>query len=112
MEASTMVQASPDNDASLPEERRASQAVVLARVEGGTAHFALTTEVAGLPRDVPDDTTVWLLALDLFDDGAQLVISRFTDTGWFTAAEVLARVPLLPLHGAGRAARRREERGQ
>src|SRR5262249_61313353 len=98
MEASTMVQASPDNDASLPEESRASQAVVLAHVEGGTAHFALATEVAGLPRDVPAETTVWLLAVDLFDDASQLVLSRYTNTGSFSVDDGLGQVAVLPLH--------------
>src|SRR5262249_57616851 len=98
-----MVQASPDNDASLPEERRASQAVVLARVEGGTAHFALATEVAGLPRDVPDDTVVWLLELAAFDAEAQVAIAAVSDIGWVSLDDPLLYVPRVPTaSGAGR----------
>src|SRR5262249_57655227 len=99
-----MVQASPDNDASLPEERRASQAVVLARVEGGTAHFALATEVAGLPRDVPDDTVVWLLELAAFDAEAQVAIAAVSDIGWVRLADLPPYpAPLPPPPRAARA---------
>jgi hypothetical protein len=96
----------------LPEGRRAAQAVVLTRVENGVVRFALATEMVGLPRDVPDDTVVGLFRIGLFDDAAQLVISAFTNTGWFTVADVIGQVAVLPVHGAGRAARRRAERGQ
>ena len=89
-------------------------AVVISRVEQGVVRILLATEEAALPSPatLEDGAVVWLLDLAAFDESARLIISEFLDRGWFTLADVLAHVQVLPVHGGGRAARRREERGQ
>jgi hypothetical protein len=113
MEASTMVPASPD-DAELTDPFSVPQdAVLITSVEQRAMRYLLATEPAGLPATLEDDAVIGLFNLGLFDADAQAVIGMFLDVGWFTINDIVAVVAQVPTtHGAGRAGRRRAERGQ
>src|SRR5262245_14779956 len=99
---------------SVPEPVTAPQdAVLITRVDEGAVRYLLATERAGLPSTHEADAIVWLFTLDAFDAEAQLVIAQFVNASWFGIDDVIATVAHVPTtHGAGRAARRRAERGQ
>jgi hypothetical protein len=96
-----------------PETRAALPApILISTVRDGEVHFWFATTPSALPTTLEDDAVVGMFNLGLFDADAQAVIGMFLDVGWFTLDDivaVVAQVPTTP--AAGRAARRRAERG-
>ena len=94
---------------SVPEPVTAPQdAILISTVRDGVVQFCFATTAGALPAPIAADAGVLsLFTLEAFDDAARLVIAEFLDRGWFTLADVLAHVQVLPVHGGGRAARRR-----
>jgi hypothetical protein len=82
----------------------ADVAVVVSVVRDGTVALYVTT--TALPAPLDPGALVWAVDLGAFDDAARCVVEGFLDR-WFTVEDLLRHVQVLPVHGAGRAARRR-----
>jgi hypothetical protein len=88
-------------------------AIVAAQQGGMVTYRVVVNDRTTLDEVLPaglDGWSVEFFERQVFEDGALFLAEVLAQAGWVTLDQVLAHVACA--HGAGRAARRRQERGQ